>query len=91
MTTFFYLIPNIFIVVLGVFSVYPAVLRWKSIPFEIYAFMFIFLVAFGGTSLVSADTRQFSPLVPILLLWLAFVYTRIIQINIRPESEIMPA
>jgi hypothetical protein len=79
-----------FIVVLGVFSIYPALLRWKSIPFELYTFMFIFVIAFGGTSLVSADTRQFSPLVPLLLLWLAYVYTRIIQIKIRPGSEIMP-
>jgi hypothetical protein len=89
LSTFFYLIPNMFIVVLLALSIYPAVLRWKSIPFEIFALLGFVIVAFGGTSLLSAYDRQFRPLVPILLLWLSFVYLRILKIETRPETELV--
>jgi hypothetical protein len=89
LTTFFHLIPNMFIVVLFALSIYPAILRRKSIPFEIYALLYVCLLAFGGTSLVSADSRQFVPLVPILLLWLSFLYINVLKIEIRPVSEIL--
>jgi len=87
-TTFFYLIPNIFIVVLFVLSIYPTILSRKSIPYEMYALLYFSFIAFFGTSLLSAYDRQFRPLVPILLLWLAFFYTRVLIIKLRPESEI---
>jgi hypothetical protein len=88
LTTYFYFIPTMFIVVLFVLSIYPAISRWKSIPYEIYALLYFGLIAFGGSSLLSAYTRQFSPLVPILLLWLSFIYVRVMKIEIRPVSEI---
>lgn len=88
LSTYFYLIPNMFIVVFFVLSIYPAILRWKSIPTEIYALLYFNLIAFGGTSLVAADTRQFIPLVPILILWLSFIYVRVVKIEVRPESDI---
>ena len=87
-STFFYLIPNMFIVTLFTLSIYPAILKRKSIPHEIYALLFFSFIAFFGSSLLSAYDRQFRPLIPILLLWLAFFYTRILIIKLRPESEI---
>jgi len=85
LTTFFFIIPNMFIVVLFVLSIYPAILKWKSIPYEIYTLFYFALVAFGGTSLLSAYQRQFRPFIPILLLWLAFVYTRILIVQFHPD------
>lgn len=90
LTTYFYLIPNMFIFVTFILSIYPVIVRWKSIPFEIYALLYISLIAFGGLSLVSGFDRYFRPLVPILLLWLAFVYVRVFKIEVRQESEITP-
>ena len=90
LSTYYFLIPNMFIVVFFVLSIYPAILRWKSIPYEIYALLYFSLIAFGGTSLVAADTRQFTPLVPILILWLSFLYVRVMKIELRPESHITP-
>jgi len=88
LTTYFYLIPNMFIVVLLVLGIYPAILRWRSIPYEIYALLYFSMIAFGGTSLLSAYDRQFRPFVPILLLWLSFLYVRVMKIEVRPASEI---
>jgi hypothetical protein len=76
-STYFYLLPNMFLVVFLVGSVYPAVLKRTTIPYEIYALLFFALIVMGGTSLLSAYDRQFRPLVPIFLLWLSFVYVRI--------------
>jgi len=90
LTTYFYFLPNMVMVVLFIFSIYPVVLRWKSMPFEILALLYFGLVAFGGTSLLSAYERQFRPLVPILLLYLCIMYIRVLKIKIRPTSEIMP-
>lgn len=89
LSTFFYIIPNMFLVVLLVFSIYPAIVRRKSIPFEIFALLFFAIVSFGGTSLLAAYDRQFRPLVPILLLWLAFLYTRVIKMQVRTENEML--
>jgi hypothetical protein len=88
LTTYFYLIPNMFIVVTFILSIYPVILRWKSIPYEIYTLFYFSMITFGGTSLLSAYDRQFRPLVPILLLWLAFIYVRVLKIEVRQESEI---
>jgi len=88
LSTYFYLLPNMFLFVTFIFSIYPVILRWKAIPYEIYTLFYFFLVAFGGTASVSAYDRQFRPLVPILLLWLAFIYIRVFKIEVRQESEI---
>jgi hypothetical protein len=82
-STYFYLLPNMFLVVFLVVSVYPATLRRRAIPYEIYAVLLFALIAVGGTSLLCAYDRQFRPLVPIFLLWLSFVYVRILRIELR--------
>ena len=90
LSTYFYLIPNMFLIVPFVLSIYPAILRRKTIPYEIYALLYFSLIAFGGTSLLAADTRQFVPFVPVLILWLSFIYIRVMKIEVRPESLITP-
>lgn len=87
-STYFYILPNMFIVVLFLLGVYPAISRRKIIPFEIYALLLFALITFGGASLVSAYDRQFRPLIPILLLWLSFVYLRILKIEMVSDVEI---
>ncbi len=81
------MLPNMFIFVPFIVSIYPAILKRKDIPFEINALMIFFLIAFSGTSLVSAYDRQIRPLVPIVFLWLSFIYLRVLRIEIRSEIE----
>ena len=87
-STYFYLVPNMFIFVFLALSIYPAFLRRKFIPYEIYTLTVFTLTALGGTSLLSAYDRQFRPLVPILSLWLSFLYFRVLKIEIRTENEV---
>lgn len=87
LSTYFYIMPNMFIVVFLVLSIYPAILRYRSIPYEIYTLILFALIAFLGTSLLSGFDRQFRPLVPIIILWLAFIYFRVLKIELRPKPE----
>jgi hypothetical protein len=89
-STYFYLLPNMFLVVFLLVSVYPAVLRRRAIPYEIYALLLFALIALGGTSLLCAYDRQFRPLVPIFLLWLSFAYLRILRIEVRDTGIASP-
>jgi hypothetical protein len=91
-STYFYLLPNMFLVVFLVLSVYPAGLRARTIPYEIYGLLLFALIATGGTSLLCAYDRQFRPQVPIFLLWMAFVYLRILRIEVRtPGIQHLPS
>jgi len=87
-STYFYLLPNMFIVVLFVLSMIYALLRPAAIPFELWALLGFVLVALCGTSLLSAYERQFRPFIPMLCMWMAFVYFRVLRIELRPASEI---
>jgi len=89
MSTYFYIIPNMFLMVLWALSLFPSLLRWRSIPYEIYSWLFFLLISLGGTSLLSAFERQFRPFAPIILLWIAFVYLQILKIELRSDSEIL--
>jgi hypothetical protein len=88
LTTYFYLVPNMFLAVFFLLGIYPGILRRKAIPYEIYALLYFGVIAFGGTSFLSAYDRQFRPLVPIVLLWLSFLYVRVLRIEIRSEADI---
>ncbi len=88
LSTYFYILPNMFIVGAFILSVYPGFIRRKIIPYEIITLLIFVIISFGGTSLVSSFDRQFRPLIPILLLWLAFVYLRILRIEVRSETDL---
>jgi len=75
--------PNGIISALLLFSLFPTILNWKKIIFPIRFSIFIFFLYFGGTLLVWADLRGFTIIVPILLIWIAFVIERTVKINWR--------
>ena len=82
LSTYFYMAPNMFVVVLFLLSMFPAALRPRAIPFEIWALLIFALTAVFGSSLLSAFDRQFWPLVPILCAWMGFVYVRVVQMDL---------
>ncbi len=88
LSTYFYLAPNMFVVVLFLLSMVPAVLRPRAIPFELWALLVFALTAFGGLTFVGPNDRFFRPLVPGLCVWMAFVYLRVLRIELRTDGEI---
>jgi hypothetical protein len=88
LSTYFYMAPNTFVVVLFLLSVIPSALRTKAVPFELWALLIFALIALAGSTLLSAFDRQFSPLVPVLCLWMGFVYTRVIRIDLCSNERL---
>jgi len=86
-STYFFF-PNMFIAVLFVLSITPALLRRAAVPFELWTLLFFALTSIGGCSLLSAYERQFRPTVPVLCTWLAFVYGRVLRIELRSNRAI---
>jgi hypothetical protein len=83
LSTYFYIVPNMFIVVLSLLLLYPSAVRIALIPCEISWLMCFAGLAFGASSLLSAYERQFQILVPIVLLWVFFSLTNVVKISLR--------
>jgi hypothetical protein len=71
--TFAYLLPNMVVLPLAVAALPVWALRWRRVPAEIWSLGFLFAVSFGGSSLVSAEGRQFMVLLPWVLACTGFV------------------
>ncbi len=87
LSTYFYLIPNIFLVVFCILCLYPSYMRSVLIPSEIYGLGMFALIYFGGSSIIYAESRYFSLLVPILMLWISYTLTRLVNIDILHDSS----
>lgn len=85
LSTYFYIVPNMFIVVLFTLSIVPALCGRSAIPFEIWAIVVFALISFAGSSVLSAYSRQFRPILPMLCLWLSFIYLRVLKIELAPD------
>lgn len=86
LSTYFYIIPNMFIFVFCIMSIYPAYIGRKLIPFEINALIVFVLISIGGLSIVHSENRSLWPFVPIIVLWLSFILTRILKIELKKET-----
>lgn len=70
---------NGIIVVLMLFCIIPTLTNWRKIPFAIRFMLFFVTLYLAGSTLGSAEMRMFIKIVPIVLIWVAFV----IQYSIR--------
>jgi hypothetical protein len=81
--TFFTLLPNMFVFVLGVVFLFPSFLYFRKIPREIVILLMIFLVYLGASSLVTSFSRQFYILYPVFTVWFAFCIRHFLRIAYR--------
>jgi hypothetical protein len=82
-STYFYMFPGMVIVIFSVLCIYPAYAGRRIIPIEIYAVLIFGLIAFFGSSLIFVMNRQFWPLVPVFMLWMSFIFGRIVKIRLE--------
>lgn len=71
------------IAVLILFCLIPTCMNWRKIDFPVrfmWLFVFIYL---AGSTLGSAETRMFTIVVPILLLWISYILKKIAIIKLR--------
>lgn len=83
LSTFFYIIPNMFLLVLLIFCLYPYFARLSLGPPELHSLVLFGAITFFGSSLLGAYPRQLFPIVPVILLFIAFIGTNVLRIEVR--------
>lgn len=68
---------------LVLFCLIPTLINWKKIDYSIRFLLFIAIVYLGGSILGSAETRMFTIIVPILLTWIALIFTKTVKVKLK--------
>jgi 4-amino-4-deoxy-L-arabinose transferase-like glycosyltransferase len=74
---------NGLIVVLTLFGLVPTFINWRKIIFPMRFMLFFALLYLGGSIFGSAETRMFVMVVPILLIWIAYVFQKSMKIKLK--------
>jgi hypothetical protein len=82
-STYFYLLPNMFLVVFLVLCLIPMVRHWRRCPPEVRELALVILIYVGGLTLVSALPRFLVLALPLMLLLIEITLTRVIRISLR--------
>lgn len=77
---------NGIILVLMLFCIIPTLLNWRKIPYSIRFMLFFASLYFCGSILGSAETRMFTIIVPILLVWIAFVIQKSVKVKLKFDA-----
>ncbi|WP_149277690.1 hypothetical protein [Pareuzebyella sediminis] len=83
LTTYFYLLPNIFLVMLLLIAIYLTFLKAPAIPFEVIFIALIMLISVGGMILASGRVRHLLPIVPMFSFYIAYTIVRFTKIEIK--------
>jgi 4-amino-4-deoxy-L-arabinose transferase-like glycosyltransferase len=78
---------NGILLTLMLFSLIPTLLNWRRIDYPVRFLLFIALFYLGGSLLVTTYVRMFTVIVPILLIWIAFVFEHTVKINLKFYKE----
>jgi len=87
LTKFLILIPNMVLTTLALLCLYPTWVAWRVVPFELRVLLLVAAVAFALSSMVSAYNRQFTPIVPILAVWICYVGSRLVRVEMAPAES----
>lgn len=68
---------------LSLLCIIPTILNWRKIPFPIRFLLIFVLLYLAPTTLLSAYSRFFTVIVPLLLLWIAFIMQNTMQFRLR--------
>ena len=64
-------------------SLIPTFLNWREIPFSLRFLLILIFIYLGGSMLVSAYVRMFTIIVPVLLVWIAYILNNTLNINFK--------
>lgn len=87
MSSFFYILPNIFLTVFLILSLFLAIRNPMGIPFEIRFIGLTALIFIGGLTLLDGRVRHLLPILPLLLFFIAFVFKDILDLKLMQGLE----
>ncbi len=85
---FMYLVPNIFLIVFSVIMGIASFLHPKRFPTELLVMVIFVAVYLFGTSLLASYVRFLFPVIPILLVWIAYGLNRFVTVDFSPKGEL---
>ena len=71
------------LLVVVLFSLLPTLINWKKIIFPIRFLLFFILIYFGGSIFGSAEIRMFLLVVPVLLVWIAYILPKTFRLRLN--------
>lgn len=74
---------NGILIILLLVSMMPSLRNWRKINYAIRFAILFSLIYLGGSIWGSAETRMFTLIVPVLLIWVSYVLERSYKINLR--------
>lgn len=83
LNTYFYIFPNMFLLVFLIISIYPGWVKRDKIPIEFWILVGIVLTYQGGVSLNLGKPRQMLISMPTIMLWLSYIYSNIVKIKLE--------
>jgi len=87
LSTYYYILPNMFLFVISVFSAIAGLLRYRLIPWEMRALFGLSAIYIGGICLLNGIPRHLLPVFPIIILLNAFIITRILTLRLRSQLD----
>lgn len=69
------------------FSIIPTFINWRLMPYSLKFLLILIFLYFGASLLVSALVRMFTIIVPILLIWIAYIIQNTIKINLTIKNK----
>ncbi|RJO61345.1 hypothetical protein C4544_03180 [candidate division WS5 bacterium] len=83
LSSYFYLLPNMFLIVFFTLCIYPAYIYRNLIPAELWHLILFAVIFIAGSSMLSAYNRMMWPVVPIFSFWIFYILNRFIRIDIN--------
>jgi len=78
---------NGIIVVFSAFCLILTFFNWRKVIFPIRFILFFILLYLGLSTLVSAQIRMFTIIVPMLIFWIAFIFQKSVRINFKFDKK----
>ena len=87
-SSYVYILPNMFMVVFLISSLFLAIRYPYAIPFEIRFLGLIALLFVGGLTLLDGKIRHLVPIIPVLVFFIVFVHKQLVILEIKGPSKI---
>jgi 4-amino-4-deoxy-L-arabinose transferase-like glycosyltransferase len=75
---------------LMLFSLVPTLMNWRKIPTYLQFLLIFTLLYLGASSLITAFVRMFTIIVPVLVIWIAYILENTMKINLKFKDESKP-
>lgn len=73
---------NGIILTMMLFCIIPTFKNWRKVSYPIRFMLFFTILYLGASTLVTAYVRMFTIIVPILLFWFAYIFSKTVKVNL---------